>query len=297
MKEIVISFTEFYNLISLQYLVLLLNHTIMSKKLLFLIVLFCQSILFSQKKDIQLVSWNIRDFGKTKSREELNQIADIVKHTDILAIQEVVAGFGGAQAVAKLTDILNRKGSKWDYVISTPTHSSKFVTERYAFIWKTKHIKIKNRGRLIAEIDATVDREPFLLDFYLGQKKFSILNFHSRPYNKNPQDEVKAISNYVLNSIRSPLVIAGDFNMNEKDNAFKVLRKEGYAPSIFNKKTTLKTSCKNNIYVNHAIDNIYYSKEFSKINSGIIDFVKFCDNLEMARKLSDHLPVYLVFSM
>jgi hypothetical protein len=31
----------------------------------------------------------------------------------IIAIQEVVAGYGGAQAVAKLADELNRKGSKW----------------------------------------------------------------------------------------------------------------------------------------------------------------------------------------
>jgi hypothetical protein len=44
-----------------------------------------------------------------------------VRDYDIIAIQEVVAGYGGAQAVAKLADELNRKGSKWNYIISDPT--------------------------------------------------------------------------------------------------------------------------------------------------------------------------------
>ena len=144
----------------------------MTKKLLFLLFVFLHFTAFSQVDNISLISWNIRDFGKTKSSEELRQIANIVRDTDILAIQEVVAGYGGAQAVAKLADILNRKGNKWDYVISNPTNSSKYVTERYAFIWKTRHIKIKNRGRLISELDSLTDREPYLMDFYLKGKKF-----------------------------------------------------------------------------------------------------------------------------
>ncbi len=69
-------------------------------------------------------------------------MAELVRDADIVAIQEVVAGYGGAQAVARLVDNLNRKGAKWDYVISDPTNSPKYVTERYAFIWKTKNINI-----------------------------------------------------------------------------------------------------------------------------------------------------------
>jgi endonuclease/exonuclease/phosphatase family metal-dependent hydrolase len=67
---------------------------------------------------ISLISWNIRDFGQTKKNEELDRLAELVRDADILAIQEVVAGYGGAQAVAKLADNLNRKGAKWDYVIN-----------------------------------------------------------------------------------------------------------------------------------------------------------------------------------
>ena len=78
----------------------------MLKRIIFVVLLFSYYSIFSQKNEISLVSWNIKDFGKTKNSEELNRIVEIVRDADILAIQEVVAGYGGAQAVAKLSDIL-----------------------------------------------------------------------------------------------------------------------------------------------------------------------------------------------
>ncbi|MUH36924.1 endonuclease [Zobellia amurskyensis] len=265
----------------------------MYKKSVFLLIFFLCSNIFSQEQ-ISLISWNIRDFGRTKSSEELDRMADILRDADIIAIQEVVSGYGGAQAVAKLADNLNRKGAKWDYVISNPTHSSKYVTERYAFIWKTKNIKIKNRGELITELDSLVDREPFFLDFFIKGQKLTVLNFHSRPYNKNPEAEITAITEYLLSSdIKTPLILAGDFNVNEKDSVFIPLKEAGFKASVINKKTTLKKECKNNGYVNHAIDNIFYSQHVLKVEGKVIDFVKFCENLMSARQLSDHLPVLL----
>ncbi|WP_202619545.1 endonuclease/exonuclease/phosphatase family protein [Flagellimonas algicola] len=189
----------------------------MLKRTIFVILLLfsCYSV-FSQKDEISLISWNIKDFGKTKNSEELNKIAEIVMDVDILAIQEVVAGFGEAQAVAKLTDILNRKGSKWDYVISEPTNSPKYVTERYAFIWKTRYIKIKDRELLISQLDSLIDREPFLLNFFLDERTLAVVNYHSRPYNKDPESEIEALSKFVIDSIKTPVIIAGDFNVDEK---------------------------------------------------------------------------------
>lgn len=272
----------------------------MFKKLSFLVLVFFHCALLAQHGEIQLVSWNIRDLGKTKSTEELNAIAEIVRDADILAIQEVVAGYGGAQVVAKLTDMLNRKGAKWDYVISAPTHSPKYVTERYAIVWKTKHIKIKNRGWLIAALDSPIDREPFLLELYTQGKRLTVVNFHSRPYNKDPESEIRALSNYVIDSLgskTSPLIIAGDFNVDEKMSVFDRLKKAGYRSAIRDQKTTLKRTCDGTEYLNHPIDNIFYSKNIRKIKGGVLDFVRFCDELEKARKLSDHLPVFLTFGL
>src|SRR3954469_8731514 len=76
--------------------------------------------------NINICTWNLKDLGKSKSNEEIMFIANTVKDFDVVAIQEVVAGYGGPQAVARLVDCLNRKGSKWDYTISDPTSSSAY---------------------------------------------------------------------------------------------------------------------------------------------------------------------------
>ncbi|NYJ28602.1 endonuclease/exonuclease/phosphatase family protein [Allomuricauda sp. ARW1Y1] len=269
----------------------------MLKKLAFLILIVFHCVVLGQHKEIKLLSWNIKDFGRTKNSEELNEIAEIVRDADILAIQEVVAGYGGAQAVAKLADILNRKGAKWDYVISDPTNSPKYITERYAIVWKTNNIKIKNRGWLVSELDSLVDREPFLLDLYVEGNKFTLINFHSRPYNKDPESEIIALSNFIIDSLETPLIIAGDFNVDEKIPVFDFLKDNGFKAAISNAKTTLKRKCDGTDYLNHPIDNIFYSQDIYKTEGKTIDFVKFCDELEDARKLSDHLPVLLRFKI
>ncbi|MGO4912884.1 endonuclease/exonuclease/phosphatase family protein [Leeuwenhoekiella sp. W20_SRS_FM14] len=263
--------------------------------LLFFLCLSISSV--AQQKEITLVSWNIRDFGKTKNGEELNAIAEILRDADVVALQEVVAGYGGAQAVAKLADILNRKGAKWDYLISDPTHSPKYVTERYAYLWKTAQIKIKNRGDLIKQLDEAVDREPFLIDFYFEKTPFTVINFHSRPFDQNPEREIKAISNYILNTLTGTVFLAGDFNMNEQEEVFNPLKKRGFIAALKNQKTTLKNQCSPLGYLNYAIDNIFYSKNIHCIKTGVIDFVGSCDNLEYARNLSDHLPVFVQFKL
>jgi intracellular sulfur oxidation DsrE/DsrF family protein len=81
--------------------------------------LFC---ILSQTK---LISWNIANFGQSKSDKTIHYIANYLRDYDIIAVQ-VVAGYGGVQAVARLSDELNRTGSKWDYIISDPTSSSPY---------------------------------------------------------------------------------------------------------------------------------------------------------------------------
>tara|TARA_R110000764_G_scaffold39267_2_gene87558 strand:+ start:127 stop:1056 length:930 start_codon:yes stop_codon:yes gene_type:complete len=274
----------------------LLKSTMFKKTFFLLLFLFHFSV--SSQEQITLISWNIRDFGKTKNSEELDRMAEIVRDADIVAIQEVVSGYGGAQAVAKLADNLNRKGAKWDYVISNPTNSPKYVTERYAFIWKTKNIKIKNRGALISQLDSLVDREPFFLDFYIKGRKLSVINFHSRPHDKNPEREILAITDYLKSDdFQHPIILVGDFNVDQKEEVFIDLRTQGYNAAVIDAKTTLKQNCATDGYLNYPIDNIFYSNKILLKSGYVIDFVKACENISEARELSDHLPVLLNFSI
>ena len=251
---------------------------------------------------VKLLTWNIQDLGRTKDENEILKIAKTLKNYDIIAIQEVVAKDPkGVQTVAKIVDDLSRMGSKWDYKVSDPTKSSSSqASERYAFIWKTSVIKIAERPYLDNDLQAVCEREPFIGKFnhVKASKPFYVVNFHSKPYNKSPELEIIHFNDYQRRLKTDLVFICGDFNLDEKHSVWKDFYVQGYQPSIQDSPTTLKKSCKNGNYLNHSIDNIYFDSDIiQKINADKVDFVNSCDNLETARGISDHLPVFLEFSL
>lgn len=221
-------------------------------------------------------------------------IAKTIKDADILALQEVVAKDpGGAQAVARLADQLNRLGTKWDYRISDPTNSpSPYRSERYAYLWKPSKVMMIGRPQLDKELATVCDREPFIGRFrdLKTKKEFILVNFHSRRYNEHPEDEVVTFQHYKERN-EVPVIIAGDFNMDDKHPVFYPMYKQGYQAGIKDQATTLKRKCDHGYYLNHAIDNIFIPGEFKILGGGVIDFVKDCSNLETALMISDHVPV------
>lgn len=275
---------------------------------LFFIVLFITSFSFSQNTNklistnsqtLKLISWNIQDLGQSKNTEEIAFIVNVLKNFDIIAIQEVVAKHpAGAQKVAQIVDELNRKGFKWDYRISNPTKSpSAYMSERYAFIWKTSKVDLKGRAYLDNDLSSQIIREPFIAEFKPKKSDitFHVVNFHSRKHNDLPELEIKYFKDYQERLNTDKLIITGDFNLNEKHEVWTELYKQGFNSAINNQKTTLKQKCKSGAYLSHAIDNIYYSKQIEYVNSGVVDYVETCENLQAARKISDHLPVFLEF--
>ena len=265
----------------------------------FLFLLILLSIPLSTQSQTSLLSWNIRDLGKTKSPQELNLIANILKDHDIIALQEVVAGPGGSQAVAQLADLLNRKGAKWDYRISNPTNSPKYKTEKYAFLWKTDKAQLIDRPRLVKELETTVFREPYLCTFKVEGQEITILNYHSRRYDENPEEEVAAIAKYLKTHASKNWLIAGDFNLPANAIAFNDFKTQNFLPILENQKTTLKRKCTlESGYLYHDIDNIFLNRNhFVILDCGIIDFVNGCENLTAARFISDHVPVFAEITM
>ncbi|SRX54810.1 endonuclease/exonuclease/phosphatase family protein [Aequorivita sp. CIP111184] len=250
-------------------------------------------------KNTTLASWNIRDLGRTKNPEELKEIANILRNFDIVAIQEVVAKDpAGAQAVAKIADELNRMGSKWDYRISDPTRSpSVYISERYAFLWKTSKVSLIHRAYLDKELEDICNREPYIAAFKIeGQSEpFYVINFHSRKYNDRPEEEIIDFLDYPTRLKSSRIIIAGDFNLDENHKVWKPFYNKGFKSALQNTPTTLKMKCKNGEYLNHAIDNIYFTSSIKLLQSGSVDIVDSCHELEWARALSDHLPVFMEF--
>ncbi|WP_281336133.1 endonuclease/exonuclease/phosphatase family protein [Flavobacterium eburneipallidum] len=266
----------------------------MTKPLLFLL-LFLTAPTFAQ---VKLLSWNIENLGKSKSDSEIGFIANTLKDYDIIVIQEVVAGDGGVQTVAKLADELNRKGNKWDYAISNPTSSSAYKTERYAFLWKTSKVKKIGNAWLEKKYHLEIDREPFYSTFEYANKTFTVANFHAITKSKQPETEIKFFKFLPAAYPNLNLIFVGDFNCPQSHTVFNPLRKMGYTSVLVNQKTSLKKGCVAGNCLASEFDNIFYKTTKIKVlNTGVIHFYTNFNTLEQARKISDHIPIWIEFSL
>ncbi|HLO73053.1 MAG TPA: endonuclease/exonuclease/phosphatase family protein [Flavobacterium sp.] len=260
----------------------------MLKKYIILILLFSQ-ILFSQ---VKLLSWNVENLGSSKSEEEIAFIVKTIKDYDVVALQEIVAGDGGAQAVAKLADELNRKGSKWDYTISDPTSSSAYKTERYAFLWKTSKVKKVGEAWLEKKYHLEIDREPYYCTFDFNGKQFTIANFHAITKSRQPETEINYFKFLPAQYPTLNLLFVGDFNCPQSHTVFNPLKKMGYTCVFTKQKTSLKKECDENECLASEFDNIWYNtSKISISNAKVIHFYESFESLKEAREISDHIPI------
>jgi endonuclease/exonuclease/phosphatase family metal-dependent hydrolase len=243
---------------------------------------------------IAICTWNIENIGQSKSDSEIQFMAIILKNYDVVAIQEVVAGAGGAAAVARLHDALNRTGSKWDYTVSDPTTGSTYKTERYAYLWKSSKIKLKGKAWIEFNYKIEVDREPYLATFVDGQHEFTLVNFHAIKKSKQPETEIKYFKFLPAAYPNLNLIFCGDFNCPQSHSVFNPLKGMGYVPALVGQKTSLKQKCEADNCLASEYDNFFFKKaNFHVLKTGIIAFYKSFDDLAEARKISDHVPIFL----
>lgn len=241
----------------------------------------------------KIVTWNLYNIGISKDDEEVAFIAKMLKDYDIIAIQEISTKLSGPRAIVKLKDELNRRGSKWDYIISDPTSGS--GSERYAYLWRTNKFALSGRAWLVKarSLDTRLSREPYMARFKAGDNSILMANFHAVPTSKNPAQEIQLLDELQNLYSKDNLVILGDFNLSQKSKAFEDLKKKGFQPVVVNQKTSLRRIKRGSEYLAQEYDNIFYeTARFSNRRSGIIDFVPHFKSLKEARAISDHVPVW-----
>lgn len=268
----------------------------MSKNFILIFFLFLSGTLIAQ---VKISSWNLQNYGKTRTDSEISFIANALKDFDIIAIQEVVAGYGGPQAVARLADELNRSGAKWDYVISDPTRSSSAqASERYAYIWKTAKVKLLHRPWLEKMYEKMIDREPYYSDFSYKGNEFTLVNFHAIPKKKQPETEIKYFKFFPGQYPDRNLIFLGDFNVPQSHTVFNPLKKVGYKPVFTDQKTTMKMECVGTECLASEYDNIFYnSNNIKVVGSGVVLFYKAYPDMVSARRISDHIPIWAEFEL
>jgi deoxyribonuclease-1-like protein len=225
-------------------------------------------------------------------------MATTLKTFDLIALQEVVPGPAGPQAVARLVDQLNRTGQAWSYTVSLPTSGTAYSSERYAFIWKTKKVKIIGDAWLDKKYAATIDREPYLARFKVQNAVFTLVNYHAIPKAKQPETEIKYFKFFPALYPHDNLVFCGDFNLPQSHSVFNPLRKMGFESALVAQKTSLRQVCIKNDCLASEFDNFYFNTQYVKLQSaGILHFYKAFETLKLARKVSDHVPVYFNFNL
>ena len=265
------------------------------KKFFYILFLCISTALFSQ---IKVISWNVENLGKSKSDSTITYIANTLKDYDVVALQEVVAGYGGTQAVGKLAEELNRKGSKWDYVVSKPTTGNSYKKERYAFLWKTSKTKKIGEAWLEKKYNLEIDREPFYCTFSYNEKSVTLVNFHAITKSKQPETEIKYFKFLPLEYPLLNLMFIGDFNCPQSHTVFNPLKKMGYVSVFESQKTTLKKECKEKECLASEFDNIWYNTSKIKISKfDVIHFYKDFTSLDKAGEISDHIPIWFEFSL
>ena len=242
---------------------------------------------------VSICTWNLKDLGNSKSDSEIKYITGILKKYDINVIQEVVAISGGTQAVAKLVDALNRSGSSWDYCISDPTSSSAYKAERYAFIWNKSKVCKVGDAWLEKKYNLEIDREPFFATFKKESKIFTLVNFHAKTKSMQPETEVKYFKFLPAEYPNLNLIFCGDFNLPESHSVFNPLKTMGYFSLLQGQKTTLRDRCLSDGCLASEFDNIFYKGSFIKVlDKGVIHFYRDFPDLEAAKLISDHVPVW-----
>ncbi len=264
---------------------------ILSKRMIFIAwFLLWNGFLAAQ---VKVCSWNLQNFGKTKTTAEIDFMAETLRDFDIIALQEVVAGYGGAQAVARLADALNRRGHKWEYSISEPTKSSPYGTERYAYIWKPARVQRIQQAWLETTFEREIEREPFYMDFNYNGKTFTLVNFHAIPKKKQPETEIKYFKYLPATYPDKNLIFLGDFNIPQSHTVFNPLRKMGYLPVLVDQKTSMKMKCVGNECLASEFDNIFYNRHTTRsLDSGVVLFYESFPDMVAARRISDHIPVW-----
>lgn len=243
---------------------------------------------------VQLVTWNLYNFGRSKDEHEMQFIAQQIRPFELVAIQEVSTGQAGAEAVARLDAVLDRMGTQWDYLISEPTKGD--GPERYAYLWQTSRIQALDRGWLATSIAQQVDREPFLARFEVKGtgRRFLVASFHAVPTSKKPAEEIAFLDELHQRYASDDMIILGDFNLSEGHYAFDELKHIGYRPALVDQRTSIRMKVRDGQHLANEYDNIFYEAGPLRANRvGVVDFTGQFPTLREARRISDHLPVYM----
>ncbi len=287
-------------------------------------------------KNLLIASWNIRAFGNLTRKWESGKndspkrdlhsvfvIAEIIKHFDVIAVQEVKSN------IRALRDTLKVLGDNWSLILTDVTKGDSGNGERMAYIFDTRRVQLSGlAGELVIPnewykridenaLNEQFVRTPYAVSFRSNDKTFILVTLHIK-YGKKSKDrlkELKGIAQWLadwasdINAYDQNLIALGDFNIDARGDLLdETFLSEGlFVPDALQNEEVTRSIFKKTKYYdqiawfnnNENIPNL--SLEF--INGGNFDFVKTAlKNRNISKRslsylISDHYPLWAEFKL
>lgn len=256
----------------------------------------------SDSDTLTIGAFNIQVFGTTKAdkADVMEILSQVIRDYDIIAIEEIRDSSG--TALPKLIELVNSDGSSYSYFVSERLGrtSSK---ESYAYIYNTKTVEPVITPFTYPEAENTdpFHREPYIGSFKSAEGIFNatFVVIHTDPDEaKEEIDALYEVSEYAKTVFPydETIVIMGDFNADGSyfnEDSYTPMKSGGYMWIIENSldTTTGTTDCTYDRIVLTGSNNFYAG------DAGVFRFdIKYQLTDDFTKQVSDHYPVYAVFS-
>ena len=258
---------------------------------------------------VRIASFNIQVFGEQKlsNSDVVRVLADIVRHFDIVAVQEIRDE--QQNLLPRFLQAINAPGLRYDYVIG-PRLGRTTSKEQYAYIFNADTIEVDRRALFtVSDPDDLLHREPLVASFRCRRADpnlaftFTLVNIHTDPTPQTLKEELTLLDD-VFQSVRShprgedDVILLGDFNAN-----YQQMGDLSHVPGLVFGVTTSGANklLATNITGKAQYDNLVFDRAATQEflgRSGVFDFLREYNLSQTQAKLvSDHLPVWAEFSI
>jgi deoxyribonuclease-1-like protein len=249
---------------------------------------------------IRVASFNIQVFGDKKLGEPRVRglLAEIIRHFDIVAIQEIRSKH---EIMPPFIDAINATGRRYDYVVG-PRLGRSSSKEQYAFVFDSASIEVdRNALYTVADPDDLLHREPLVGWFRVRGPPpdqaftFSLVDIHTDP--DETAQELDALAD-VFRAVRDDgrgeddVILLGDLNVDDHH-----LGRLGQLSHIHWAISEVASNTRGNKLYDNIIFSDVATTEYTG-RWGVFDMIReFNLTVEEALKISDHMPVWAEFSL
>lgn len=248
---------------------------------------------------VRLASFNIQVLGTSKmgKPEVVKVLADVIRHFDVVAIQEIRAK--EQTIIEDLVAQVNATGRSYDYVLG-PRLGRTSSKEQYAFVFDAQRIEVSRESVFtVPDPQDLLHREPLVASFRVRGLPpseaftFTLMNIHTDP--DETDLELDALGDFFVQVQRSvaddDVIVLGDLNVDEYH-----LGKLGQLPGIGYAISGVPTNTRGS----KSYDNLVYDRRYTTEATGVSGvfnlLTEYQLTMDQALDVSDHMPVWAEFS-